>query len=553
MSLSLNPGVLSGRYRLDSLIAVGGMGEVWRGVDLVLDRPVAVKVVQPEYTQHPETLERFRAEARHAAGLSHPAIAQVYDFGESCDGQPPFLVMELVDGPPLTSLLAAGPLDPGPTLDVVAQVASGLAVAHAAGVVHRDIKPGNLLVDEHGGIKITDFGIAHSEGSAPLTRTGMVMGTPAYLAPERVGGAAADAASDLYSLGMVAYHCLSGRLPFTGTPLEIAVAQRDQALPPLPDSVPPQVACLVASLTAREPDLRPASAAQVAARSAALRAELKGENASAVGLAASAARAAQGGPDGQQPEPAYSAVGDDGPTRLLASPPAAAPRSRNRALLAVVAALILALCLGGWVLASSAASGRPGHSAGHSPASHTSGRTVLVRASALIGQPAHQVARELRSHGLIVRIARARAPGRRPDTVIGVTPSGWLRPGTSVQLTAARRPSHWPPHGRHGDHGHGHTHRHGHPDGNDNGQDATAQPLRQQLTQAALPQAALPQAALPQAALPQAALPRTALPRAALPQAPLVQVTLPVRGYSPGRAGHRLIRGMLLWRRQFGP
>ena len=210
MPLSVNPGVLAGRYRMDSLIAFGGMGEVWRAMDLVLDRPVAVKILQPEYAQHPETLDRFRAEARHAAGLSHPAIAQVYDFGEGQDGQPPFLVLELVDGSPLTSLLASGPLDPARTLDVVAQVAAGLAVAHAAGVVHRDIKPGNLLVDASGDVKITDFGIAHAAGSAPLTRTGMVMGTPAYLAPERVGGAAAGPASDLYSLGMVAYQ-LPGR------------------------------------------------------------------------------------------------------------------------------------------------------------------------------------------------------------------------------------------------------------------------------------------------------------------------------------------------------
>ncbi len=176
MSLSVNPGVLAGRYRMDSLIAGGGMGEVWRAVDLVLDRPVAVKILQPEYAQHPETLDRFRAEARHAAGLCHPAIAQVYDFGEGSEGQPPFLVLELVDGPSLNSLLATGPLGPGRTLDVIAQVAAGLAAAHAAGVVHRDIKPGNLLVDARGDVKITDFGIAHAAGSAPLTRTGMVMG-----------------------------------------------------------------------------------------------------------------------------------------------------------------------------------------------------------------------------------------------------------------------------------------------------------------------------------------------------------------------------------------
>ena len=259
MSLSLNAEVLASRYRLDSRIASGGMGEVWRGVDLVLDRPVAVKVLHAEYARQAETLARFRAEARHAANLSHPAIAQVYDFGEgsppgapgASPDHPAFLVMELIDGPPLTQLIARGPVEPGMVLDVVAQVASGLAVAHAAGVVHRDIKPGNLLVDRDGTIKITDFGVAYALGSAPLTRTGMLIGTPAYLAPERVSGHAAGPASDLYSLGVVAYECLTGSLPFTGTAMEIALAHRMQSLPPLPARVPRDVADLVGPDRAR--------------------------------------------------------------------------------------------------------------------------------------------------------------------------------------------------------------------------------------------------------------------------------------------------------------
>ena len=464
MSLSLNPGVLAHRYRMDGLIACGGMGEVWRAVDLVLDRPVAVKVLQQEFAQHPDILDRFRAEARHAAGLSHPAIAQVYDFGESRDGQPPFLVMELVDGQPLTSLLSSGPVETGRTLDIVAQVAAGLAVAHAAGVVHRDIKPGNLLVDERGGVKITDFGIAHAVGSAPLTRTGMVMGTPAYLAPERVGGAAAGPASDLYSLGMVAYHCLAGGLPFTGTPLEIALAHRSEPMPPLPDRVPPPVASLVASLTARDPAMRPASAAQVAATAAALRADLSGESASAVGPAIRAAWATPGAsavaPTGMN-EP-----GNDNPTRQLGPAPWGAPsarpvRGRRRpALLAVAAAILLAACLGGWVLASSAGTGRQAGSDGSRPPAGT----ILVRTAALVGQNAHQVARDLRSHGLSVTIAWAPALGHRPGTVIAVTPSGRLHQGASVQVIAARRPNH-------GDHGgFGHDHGNGQ-NGNGNGRD----------------------------------------------------------------------------------
>ena len=269
-------GVLASRYRLAGRIASGGMGEVWRAVDLVLDRPVAVKLLRAEYAQHPETMARFRAEARHAAALSHPAIAQVYDFGEADYGQAPFLVMELVEGPPLTKLLADGPLETVQVLEVIAQVAGGLAAAHAAGVLHRDIKPGNLLVGPGGQIKITDFGISYAAGSAPLTRTGTVIGTPGYLAPERLTGAGAGPAGDVYSLGMVAYECLAGRLPFAGTAVEIALAHQHQPLPPLPPSVPYDVAALIADMTARDPAMRPASASEVAARAASVRDAIAG-------------------------------------------------------------------------------------------------------------------------------------------------------------------------------------------------------------------------------------------------------------------------------------
>jgi eukaryotic-like serine/threonine-protein kinase len=268
--------VLADRYRLDDRIAAGGMGEVWRAVDLVLGRPVAVKLLREDYAQHPETLERFRAEARHTAAVSHPGIARMYDYGEPSPGQPPFLVMELVQGSPLTRLLERGPLEPARAMDIVAQAAAGLEAAHAAGLVHRDIKPGNLLVSPDDTVKITDFGIAYAAGSAPLTRTGTLIGTPAYLAPERVTGSSAGPASDLYSLGIVAYECLSGAQPFTGTPMEVALSHQYQPLPPLPPGVPPSAAALVAELTARDPARRPADAGEVAARAARLRDALGG-------------------------------------------------------------------------------------------------------------------------------------------------------------------------------------------------------------------------------------------------------------------------------------
>jgi eukaryotic-like serine/threonine-protein kinase len=336
-----SPGLLLvRRYRLDSWIATGGVGEVWRATDLVLGRPVAVKLLQERYAGHAETLARFRAEAQHAGALSHPGIAQVYDYGETDPPGPPYLVLELVDGPSLAGVLTDGPLEPVRAMDVVAQAAAGLAAAHVAGLVHRDIKPANLLMGPGGIVKITDFGIAHAAGSAQLTRTGMLVGTPAYLAPERAAGDQATPASDLYSLGIVAYECLAGTPPFRGTPLEIAAAIQHQPIPPLPATVPAPVAALVAELTARDPASRPASAGQVAARAAGLRDALRDV---AAGLLTARAAAAPSSPADGTPvtradarpaaeTAAHPAAGADalthaqaGPGPGVDAPPAARP------------------------------------------------------------------------------------------------------------------------------------------------------------------------------------------------------------------------------------
>lgn len=242
------------------------MGEVWRATDLVLDRPVAVKLLRFGYAAGRTELARFRAEARHAGSLSHPGIAQIYDYHEADSPIAPYLVMELVDGPSLARLLDKGPVDPARTMGLIAQAARALHAAHTAGLVHRDIKPGNLLVSRSGQVKVTDFGIAHATGSAPLTRPGTLMGTPAYLAPEQVAGAHATPATDLYALGIVAYQCLTGRPPFTGPPVVVALAHMERPLPPLPPSVPGEVAALVADLTSKDPWIRPAGAGVVAQR-----------------------------------------------------------------------------------------------------------------------------------------------------------------------------------------------------------------------------------------------------------------------------------------------
>ncbi|MCA1712524.1 MAG: protein kinase [Actinobacteria bacterium] len=273
-------GVLAGRYRLDERIAVGGMGEVWRGTDTVLGRLVAVKCLKPEYVDDPEFAERFRAEARHAAGLSHPGIASVYDYGEQREpDQAAWLVMELVDGEALSTLLhRQGAMTPDQALDVVGQAAMALEAAHTAGVVHRDVKPGNLLVRPDGVIKVTDFGIARATDAVPLTQTGTVVGTAYYLSPEQASGSPVTPASDVYSLGVVAYECLSGRRPFPGdNAVAVALAHLRDEPPPLPPHVPGPVRDLVLRALAKDPKQRPVHAGDFGRAAQALRADLAGE------------------------------------------------------------------------------------------------------------------------------------------------------------------------------------------------------------------------------------------------------------------------------------
>ena len=271
--------LLAGRYRLTDQIAAGGMGEVWRGEDVLLNRAVAVKLLPTGRAGDESFLARFRAEARYAASLSHPGIARVYDYGESAEFGGAYLIMELVQGEPLSAILArAGRLPPDATLDVISQAARALDAAHQAGIVHRDIKPGNLLVAAGGVTKITDFGIAtavRAAQAAHLTETGMVMGTAMYVSPEQATGAPVTASSDIYSLGVVAYECLAGHVPFMARePLAIAYAHKHAPVPALPPDVPPPVAGLVYDMLAKTPAGRPPSAQAVADRADMLRESL---------------------------------------------------------------------------------------------------------------------------------------------------------------------------------------------------------------------------------------------------------------------------------------
>src|SRR5829696_9198804 len=256
--------LLGDRYRLDRRLAVGGMGEVWRAEDTVLHRTVAVKVLKSELTQDRTFLERFRTEASTTASLQHSGIASVFDYGEA-PGAPgdalpvAYLVMEYVDGEPLSAQLARdGRLPAARVLEIVRQAALALSEAHRAGMVHRDVKPGNLLVRRSdGAVKITDFGIARAADAVPLTQNGMVVGTAQYFSPEQAEGRLVGPASDVYSLGVVAYECLTGRVPFVAdSPVTVAMMQIRDAPPPLPPDVPGPVRALVLRAMAKDPRQR---------------------------------------------------------------------------------------------------------------------------------------------------------------------------------------------------------------------------------------------------------------------------------------------------------
>lgn len=247
------------------------MGEVWKARDLVLGRIVAIKILKEEYTGDPGFLNRFRAEARHTALLNHEGIANVFDYGEE-EGSA-YLVMELVPGLPLSSIIERDKsLTPDRTLSIIGQTATALAAAHKQGLVHRDVKPGNLLILPDGRVKITDFGIARLADQVPLTATGQVMGTAQYLAPEQATGQQATGSSDIYALGVIGYELLAGTRPFSGeSQIAIALAQVNDTPPPLPESIPVPVRALIMSMLAKDPADRPADAEALARAVAAIR------------------------------------------------------------------------------------------------------------------------------------------------------------------------------------------------------------------------------------------------------------------------------------------
>jgi eukaryotic-like serine/threonine-protein kinase len=440
--------MLGDRYELQSVLASGGMGRVWRGRDTLLQRPVAVKVLRGEYTGDRAFLGRFRAEAQHTAVLSHPNIAKLYDYGEiEQDGEHlAYLVMELVEGESLATLLQRERrLDVPQTFGILRSTAAGLAAAHAAGVVHRDVKPGNVLLGPGGVVKITDFGIAWSASSTPLTQTGQVIGTAQYLSPEQAAGGKASPASDVYALGAVAYECLTGRRIFEGeNPVQIAVKQIREEPDPLPAELPTNVRRLVERALCKDPAGRfPDGAALLAAVEDVLsgRPPVPSAHARTAVLPMSAGEVT--GP------PA---------TRVLSPPAPAAPAptkvSGRRALVRMLVGVLAVLAVLGVAVVLVRSDGEsPGGTGAPEPTVTTASTTpsspaaeptraagVELVAEDFVGRQVQDVQAELVARGLVVDAVPKETADAQAGQVLSVAPAGLLSPGTTVTVLFAVPP-----------------------------------------------------------------------------------------------------------------
>jgi serine/threonine-protein kinase len=418
---------LAGRYELVELLATGGMGQVWRARDQLLGRTVAVKVLRGEFSGDETFVARFRAEAQHAAVLDHHGIAAVHDYGEvpapDGGGLLAFLVMELVDGEPLSELLAReGRLDVPLTLALLRETAAALAAAHEAGVVHRDVKPGNLLVSPDGRVTVTDFGIAWSAASMPLTQTGQVVGTVHYLSPEQAEGRKAGPASDVYALGMIAYECLAGRRAFDGdNPVQIALRQIRDVPDPLPDDVPDAVRSLVGRMLLKDPARRFSDGASVRA---AVDDVLAGRELPGAAL----------GDDGTRP------VAVVWPVPRAVEVPAQRRPVRRRVLGPAVALLTGAGIAVAGVSVLSPATQQP-VAAATSDRAPASPSAVVVVAGDHLGRPVDEVEAALGALGLRVERVALETVTAPAGTVLAVTPTGALAPGDLVTVSYAVAPA----------------------------------------------------------------------------------------------------------------
>ena len=423
--------IYGGRYRLESLVATGGMGEVWQAHDEIILRSVAIKILKQEYMSDPGFLERFRTEARLAAMVNHEGIANVFDYGE--DSGSAYLVMELVPGESLAKILEREKFLPGErVLDIISQTARALQAAHESGMVHRDIKPGNLLITPDNQVKITDFGIARVADQVSLTATGQVMGTVQYLAPEQATGKGSSPSTDIYSLGIVAYEAVAGKRPFTGaSQMEIAMAQINDLPPALPDNVAKPIADLILKCLEKKPGARPNNALTLA-----ISAEALMENPRFRGT-------------GTAVLPNVHAYSDDttlmdAKTAPVPKPPVVWPWIAVVILLSITAlSLVFALIVGANKPAPAPSSSPTDTNFGTvspvpslSPSVSPSAITVLT--TDVVGKNVYDATTYLESVGLVVKtVAGTEVASDDPRlmTVYLANPLGSLEPGTEVTLT----------------------------------------------------------------------------------------------------------------------
>ena len=422
--------VFNGRYELHRRIARGGMADVFLARDQLLDRPVAVKVLFPEFATDPSFVERFRREAQSAANLNHPNIVSVYDWGQEQGTY--FIVMEYIEGRSLADILRAeGPLHPQRAAEVASDIAAALGFAHRNGVVHRDVKPGNVLISPSGQVKVADFGIARALGADPdsnLTQAGSVMGTATYFAPEQAQGLPLDPRSDLYSVGVVLYEMVTGRPPFSGeSPVAIAYKHvQEQPAPPrhLNTNVPTDLEAIILKLLSKNPQGRYPSADDLRAD---LRRFREGQPVFAVAGAAAGSAAAAGATQAMAATQAVRGVEGTSALPISDYPADYSEPRRSGAFLVVL--ILLLLILGGLLFALAKVISGGG----------SSGATIdiTVPQGGVVGKPEDQATKNLQVAGFDVTPVREKNDTVAEGTVVSVDPAE----GTTVKVDQGKRGS----------------------------------------------------------------------------------------------------------------